>query len=182
MKRCLSTKNICKWNIVTRRSRCNFELTSRMFFWLKESSTCKASDPRSLASSRMKDFCEADPALKASTKVRIRKMKRKRWGRKEEEHQLCDEFFIFTSLSTSITSHHFLLSLPQPLMQFGAFMRDEAKDRGSDALQVELSFNQKNILEVNTKSHRLLRVTIFHLQIFLVDKHIFITWSIFISF
>ena len=25
-----------------------------MFFWLKESSTCKASDPRSLASSRMK--------------------------------------------------------------------------------------------------------------------------------
>ena len=33
-------------------------------------------------------------------------------------------------------------------MQFGAFMRDEAKDRGSDALQVELSFNQKDILEV----------------------------------
>jgi hypothetical protein len=34
-------------------------------------------------------------------------------------------------------------------MQFGAFMRDEARDRGSDALQVELSFNQKSILEVN---------------------------------
>ena len=67
-------------------------------------------------------------------------------------------------------------------MQFGAFMRDEAKDRGSDALQVELSFNQKNILEVSSKSHWLLRVTIFHLQIFLVDKHLFITWSIFISF
>ena len=33
-------------------------------------------------------------------------------------------------------------------MQFGAFMRDEAKDRGPDALQVELSFNQKEILEV----------------------------------
>jgi hypothetical protein len=33
-------------------------------------------------------------------------------------------------------------------MQFGAFMRDEARDRGSDALQVELSFNQKSILEV----------------------------------
>ena len=54
MKRCLSTKNICKWNIVTRRSRCDFVFTSRIFFWLKESSTCKASDPRSLASSRMK--------------------------------------------------------------------------------------------------------------------------------
>ena len=38
-------------------------------------------------------------------------------------------------------------------MQFGAFMRDEAKDRGSDALQVELSFNQKNILEVRSKSY-----------------------------
>ena len=38
-------------------------------------------------------------------------------------------------------------------MQFGAFMRDEAKDRGSDALQVELSFNQKNILEVRSRSH-----------------------------
>jgi hypothetical protein len=35
-------------------------------------------------------------------------------------------------------------------MQFGAFMRDEARDRGSDALQVELSFNQKSILEVRT--------------------------------
>jgi hypothetical protein len=58
----------------------------------------------------------------------------------------------FSSDSVLILS---LLILPhllplQPLMQFGAFMRDEARDRGSDALQVELSFNQKSILEVRT--------------------------------
>jgi hypothetical protein len=35
------------------------------------------------------------------------------------------------------------------LMQFGAFMRDEAKDRGPDALAVELPFDQKAILEVS---------------------------------
>ena len=40
------------------------------------------------------------------------------------------------------------------LMQFGAFMRDEAKDRGPDALAVELPFDQKAILEV--VSHALL--------------------------
>ena len=34
-------------------------------------------------------------------------------------------------------------------MQFGAFMRDEARDRGSDALEAELSYNQKNILMVS---------------------------------
>ena len=47
------------------------------------------------------------------------------------------------------TTYFHSLFLPQPLMQFGAFMRDEARDRGSDALQVELSFSQKNILEVS---------------------------------
>eukprot|EP01041_Mallomonas_annulata_P005684 gene5684-11471_t len=36
------------------------------------------------------------------------------------------------------------------LMQFGAFMRDEAKERGSDALQCEMSFDQKAILEENS--------------------------------
>jgi leucyl-tRNA synthetase len=36
------------------------------------------------------------------------------------------------------------------LMQFGAFMRDEAKDRGPDALATELSFDQKAILQVIT--------------------------------
>jgi len=35
------------------------------------------------------------------------------------------------------------------LMQFGAFMRDEAKDRGADALAVEQPFDQKAILEEN---------------------------------
>ena len=34
------------------------------------------------------------------------------------------------------------------LMQFGSFMKDEALERGSDALAVELAFNQKAILEV----------------------------------
>lgn len=33
-------------------------------------------------------------------------------------------------------------------MQFGAFMRDEARDRGADALQVDMLFDQKAILEV----------------------------------
>ena len=33
-------------------------------------------------------------------------------------------------------------------MQFGAFMRDEAKERGPDALAVEQPFDQKAILEV----------------------------------
>lgn len=35
------------------------------------------------------------------------------------------------------------------LMQFGAFMRDEAKDRGRDALAFEMTFDQKAILEEN---------------------------------
>jgi hypothetical protein len=60
--------------------------------------------------------------------------------------------------SDSVLIHSLLINflilpdiLPlQPLMQFGAFMRDEARDRGADALQVELSFNQKSILEVRT--------------------------------
>ena len=34
------------------------------------------------------------------------------------------------------------------LMQFGAFMKDEAIERGVDALAIELPFNQKAILEV----------------------------------
>lgn len=34
------------------------------------------------------------------------------------------------------------------LMQFGAFMRDEAKDRGVDALATELPFDQRAIIEV----------------------------------
>jgi leucyl-tRNA synthetase len=34
------------------------------------------------------------------------------------------------------------------LMQFGAFMRDEAKERGPDALAVEQPFDQQSILEV----------------------------------
>ena len=33
-------------------------------------------------------------------------------------------------------------------MQFGAFMRDEAKDRGLDALALESPFDQLAILEV----------------------------------
>jgi len=36
------------------------------------------------------------------------------------------------------------------LMQFGAFMRDEAKERGPDALATELPFDQRAILEVNS--------------------------------
>jgi hypothetical protein len=35
------------------------------------------------------------------------------------------------------------------LMQFGAFMRDEAKDRGRDALAIQMTFDQKAILEEN---------------------------------
>ena len=34
------------------------------------------------------------------------------------------------------------------LMQFGAFMRDEAKERGPDALATVIAFNQRAILEV----------------------------------
>ena len=34
------------------------------------------------------------------------------------------------------------------LMQFGSFMRDEAKDRGVDALATELPFDQRAIIEV----------------------------------
>ena len=36
------------------------------------------------------------------------------------------------------------------LMQFGAFMRDEAKERGLDALATELPFDQRAILEAST--------------------------------
>ena len=35
------------------------------------------------------------------------------------------------------------------MMQFGAFMRDETKERGIDALATELTFDQKMILEEN---------------------------------
>ena len=35
------------------------------------------------------------------------------------------------------------------LMQFGAFMRDEARDRGIDALDTEMPFDQKALLEVS---------------------------------
>ena len=37
------------------------------------------------------------------------------------------------------------------LMQFGAFMRDEALERGIDALAIEMSFDQKAILYENIK-------------------------------
>jgi hypothetical protein len=37
----------------------------------------------------------------------------------------------------------------KPLMQFAAFMRDEAQERGPDALATVLPFNQKAILEEN---------------------------------
>ena len=37
------------------------------------------------------------------------------------------------------------------LMQFGAFMRDEALERGVDALAIEMSFDQKAILYENIK-------------------------------
>ena len=36
-------------------------------------------------------------------------------------------------------------------MQFGAFMRDEALERGVDALAIEMSFDQKAILYENIK-------------------------------
>jgi leucyl-tRNA synthetase len=35
------------------------------------------------------------------------------------------------------------------LMQFGAFMRDEAKERGPDALAIEITFDQKSLIEVS---------------------------------
>lgn len=37
-------------------------------------------------------------------------------------------------------------------MQFGAFMRDEAADRGVDALAIEIPFNQQAILEVRRQT------------------------------
>lgn len=43
-----------------------------------------------------------------------------------------------------------LKSETKQLMQFGAFMRDEAKERGPDALAIEMTFDQKSILEVCT--------------------------------
>jgi hypothetical protein len=36
----------------------------------------------------------------------------------------------------------------QVLMQFAAFMRDEAIERGSDALATEMAFDQRAILQV----------------------------------
>jgi leucyl-tRNA synthetase len=42
-----------------------------------------------------------------------------------------------------------LSAFTKPMMQFGAFMRNEAEDRGTDALQVEMAFSQKDILEEN---------------------------------
>jgi hypothetical protein len=44
--------------------------------------------------------------------------------------------------------HPKLQSDTKGMMQFGAFMRDEAAERGLDALATELTFNQKAILEV----------------------------------
>lgn len=43
--------------------------------------------------------------------------------------------------------------LLQSLMQFAAFMRDEALERGADALATDMPFDQKAILEVHTYVH-----------------------------
>jgi leucyl-tRNA synthetase len=54
------------------------------------------------------------------------------------------------------------------LLQFGAFMRDEANDRGPDALATEMTFDQKAILEENisyiTKSLDLTDVTFYNIE------------------
>jgi len=54
------------------------------------------------------------------------------------------------------------------LLQFGAFMRDEALDRGPDALATEMAFDQKAILEENimfiTKALDLAEVTFYNIE------------------
>jgi hypothetical protein len=54
------------------------------------------------------------------------------------------------------------------LLQFGAFMRDEANDRGPDALATEMAFDQKAILEENimyiTKALDLAEVTFYNIE------------------
>mmetsp|Transcript_15672 Transcript_15672/g.21502 ORF Transcript_15672/g.21502 Transcript_15672/m.21502 type:complete len:914 (+) Transcript_15672:2-2743(+) len=54
------------------------------------------------------------------------------------------------------------------LMQFGAFMKDEAIERGIDALATELPFNQKAILEENSnylmKALDLAGITIYNIE------------------
>lgn len=54
------------------------------------------------------------------------------------------------------------------LMQFGAFMRDEAKERGPDALATEMAFDQKSIIQENAlfvkKALDLVEVSIFNVE------------------
>eukprot|EP01038_Epipyxis_sp_PR26KG_P005664 gene5664-7821_t len=52
-------------------------------------------------------------------------------------------------MKSFLESHEELKKDTKVLMQFGAFMRDEARERGYDALAIELPFNQKSILEEN---------------------------------
>lgn len=50
-------------------------------------------------------------------------------------------------------------------MQFGAFMRDEAKSRGPDALGVDQPFDQKTILE-ESKEYIMKALDVADVQIF----------------
>ena len=53
-----------------------------------------------------------------------------------------------TRMKSHIESDPELKPATKQLMQFGAFMRDEAKERGIDALATELPFDQRAMLEV----------------------------------
>eukprot|EP01035_Chromulina_nebulosa_P027413 gene27413-36056_t len=57
---------------------------------------------------------------------------------------------IIKQLKAFLESRPDLKADTKTLMQFGSFMKDEALERGADALAVELPFNQKAILEENS--------------------------------
>ena len=63
-------------------------------------------------------------------------------------------------MKTWIESDPELKAATKLLMQFGAFMRDEAKERGFDALATELPFDQRALLEVSEG-----RLTLFSLSL-----------------
>jgi leucyl-tRNA synthetase len=63
-----------------------------------------------------------------------------------DEGQLPDDFL--KQMKEYLESTEELKKDTKILMQFGAFMRDEVRDRGVDALAVESPFDQKAILEV----------------------------------
>ena len=55
---------------------------------------------------------------------------------------------LLKTMKSFVEGDAFLKPDTKGLMQFGAFMRDEAKERGQDALATEMTFDQKYILQV----------------------------------